>query len=386
MRGVALEGGGARGAYHIGVVRALLENGYELDGFVGTSIGAVNAAILAQGDLDKAAELWENISVEQIFVEEEQPLAHIADFNKLWQEKSLPPNSLKAAGKVLKQGGFDTTKMRTFLEEYINEDKIRKSKKDFGLVTISTSDLKVYELVLEDIPRGDLVSYLMASVSLPMFQREVIDGKKFLDGGFYNNMPFNLLLDKGYEEIVAIKTGSIGRTLPVDVHKNIKVISVNENLGNLMIFTPEHSKLAMTAGYYDGIKFLKEYRGTCYYIDVQEQEEYFINLLSTLPEHVIEQLGKSLNIPFMPDIEMLFEGIIPSLARYLKLPKNVDYSDFVVGVLEYAAKQRNIDKYKVYKYKQFRDMVRKTPKADDKSLLSVMTKNKEAIELLSRFL
>ena len=58
MYGVALEGGGARGAYHIGALKALMENGYEISGIVGTSIGAFNAAVVAQGDFDKLYKFW----------------------------------------------------------------------------------------------------------------------------------------------------------------------------------------------------------------------------------------------------------------------------------------------------------------------------------------
>ncbi|MGN1096989.1 MAG: patatin-like phospholipase family protein [Christensenellales bacterium] len=50
--GLALEGGGAKGAYHVGVVTALYESGYSFDAVVGTSIGALNAAILAQDGLE----------------------------------------------------------------------------------------------------------------------------------------------------------------------------------------------------------------------------------------------------------------------------------------------------------------------------------------------
>ena len=56
--GLTLEGGGARGAYHIGAVKALLENGYEFGAIVGTSIGAINAAFLAQGDFDEIYKMW----------------------------------------------------------------------------------------------------------------------------------------------------------------------------------------------------------------------------------------------------------------------------------------------------------------------------------------
>ena len=61
MLGLALEGGGAKGAFHIGAVKALLENGYEFDGVVGTSIGAFNGALISQGDFEKAYDLWINM-------------------------------------------------------------------------------------------------------------------------------------------------------------------------------------------------------------------------------------------------------------------------------------------------------------------------------------
>ena len=58
MLGLALEGGGAKGAYEIGAYRALTELGYHFDVICGVSIGAINAALLAQGDCEKAAEFW----------------------------------------------------------------------------------------------------------------------------------------------------------------------------------------------------------------------------------------------------------------------------------------------------------------------------------------
>ncbi len=53
MYGLVLEGGGAKGAYHIGAYRALMEEGIEIQGIAGTSVGALNGAILAQGDYEK---------------------------------------------------------------------------------------------------------------------------------------------------------------------------------------------------------------------------------------------------------------------------------------------------------------------------------------------
>ena len=50
---LVLEGGGAKGAYQIGAYMALKEKGFEFDHVVGTSIGAINGAVIAQGDVEK---------------------------------------------------------------------------------------------------------------------------------------------------------------------------------------------------------------------------------------------------------------------------------------------------------------------------------------------
>ena len=59
MIGLALEGGGARGAFHMGVVKAFLEEGYEIGGITGTSIGALNGAIIVQGSFEEGTDMGE---------------------------------------------------------------------------------------------------------------------------------------------------------------------------------------------------------------------------------------------------------------------------------------------------------------------------------------
>ena len=71
-RALVLNGGGSRGAYEIGAWQALDELGVRFDGVYGTSIGALNAALFAQGDLDGAVELWSNITVSQIMAVEDE--------------------------------------------------------------------------------------------------------------------------------------------------------------------------------------------------------------------------------------------------------------------------------------------------------------------------
>lgn len=258
MCGLVLEGGAARGAYHIGVVMAFAENGYEFDGFTGTSIGAINAAMLVQGDFELAFELWEQISMEQLFDIDEQSLFELSKINRLKINKELPRKLKKAVAKIIDNKGISTEKMRAFLETYIDENKVRASGKDFGLVTVSVTERKPYELMLEDIPQGQLLNYIMASASFPGFRPEEIDGKIFIDGALYDNCPVNLLIDKEYDEIIAVRTN-----LPSIIQKpkdkgKVKYIAPRKDLGNPMWFSPENSVRNIELGYEDGLRFLSQ--------------------------------------------------------------------------------------------------------------------------------
>jgi len=103
MIGLALEGGGSRGAYHIGVVKAYLEAGYQFDGFVGTSIGAINAAILAQGEFEKAEELWTEISTSQLF---DDDITKLIEYNILRWDTSVLINANKSLKKTMDNRGW----------------------------------------------------------------------------------------------------------------------------------------------------------------------------------------------------------------------------------------------------------------------------------------
>ena len=70
--GIVLEGGGARGAYQIGAWKALKEAGIEIKGAAGTSVGALNGALICMDDLEKAEKIWENIRYSQVMDVDDQ--------------------------------------------------------------------------------------------------------------------------------------------------------------------------------------------------------------------------------------------------------------------------------------------------------------------------
>ena len=383
MRGLALEGGGARGAYQVGVVKALYEEGVVFDGFVGTSIGAINAAILAQGELDKAIDLWMEASLDIIFDADEQRLIRILE-----AEVKLDTEFTLALKKVIRGRGFNTGKMRKFLKQYICEDKIRSSGKDFGLVTFSLSERKAHEVTLEGIPLGKFLNYLMASASFPGFNPAKIDEKIFVDGAIYNNCPFDLLLDKGYDEIIVIRTNSYGVFPRIRDTQRIKVISPKKSLGTTFSFSAENSKKNIELGYYDGLRFAKNLCGSVYYIHPVDEGELCARLMS-LNSEAIQEIGRTLGVAEIYEKRMLFEKIIPQLGAYLRLDKNFNYADFVVAVLEFAAKQRGIKILEVYDFDQLCTLVKQSPVKEKEtnlierlSNIDVLARKETAVEIL----
>ena len=258
MIGIALEGGAARGAYHIGVMKALLEAGYEFNGFVGASIGAINAAAFAQGDYEAAEEMWLKLSTEVLFDADISKLLQIGKTKWNMQYFTDVSNGLR---KITEQHGIDTSRIKDMIYGFIDENRVRASGHDYGLVTVSVSEIKPYELFLENIPQGLLLPYIEASSCIPGFVPVVINDKTFTDGGLYNNCPVNMLIAKGYTEIIAVRTKAPGVYKYVRAPKGvtISVIAPKHNMGNVLIFDPGKIRENIDAGYRDGVSFTHKF-------------------------------------------------------------------------------------------------------------------------------
>jgi len=345
MYGLALEGGGVRGAFHMGAVKALMEEGYEFGGVTGTSIGALNGAVIAQGDFEAGYRLWESIDAPLLFDIEEKQYRKLLDMKI---DRELILKLAARMGEIIENKGIDTSKMRRLVEGIVDERKLRESNVDFGLVTVSITDLKPLELYKEDIPQGKMVDYIMASASFPGFKSASIEDKYYIDGGVYDNCPVNLLARKGYREIIAVRTLGMGIVRNIRYH-NVKVTSIfpSEDLGMVLDFNRDLIKRNLQMGYYDTMRMLKGLKGRLYYIIPEGDEEIF-HLLSNLPDNLVEELGRIFRITKMPARRMLFEGIIPRLVNIMKLEAASDYADIFIGLLEVLAEDCEVNRYRIY--------------------------------------
>lgn len=358
MIGLALEGGGAKGAFHMGAVKALYEEGWAFNGVAGTSIGAFNGAIIAQGDFEKGYELWETMDLSDIFDIEETQI------NKLLS-KTIDRESIAILSNLVKEiienRGVDTVRMRKMLEENISEEKLRSSSMDFGLVTVSVTDLKPVELFKEEIPMGLMTSYIMASANFPIFKLEPLEGKLYVDGGFYDNCPINLLIRKGYEKIVAIRTLGIGLNRKIEnTEAEILNILPSEDLGRVLYFDKALIMKNLKIGYFDTMRVLRNLSGKRYYITEAFEEEEVFKKLSNLRPECIDYINEPISIQGYSGRRALLEKTVPKLAELLNMSEEATYSDILLGLLEYLAEEYQIDRLCFFTAKELLGAVKKS--------------------------
>lgn len=357
MVGLVLEGGGAKGSYQVGACRALLEMGLDIAAVAGTSIGALNGAMVVQGELEKAYELWYNISPSQVFDIEESRLEELM---KLEISHDGIFYFMNKAKEIAQSRGIDITFIKKLLHQIIDEKKLRNSQIMFGFVTISLSEMKPLELFLGDVPEGKVVEYLLASANLPAFKQEKIDGKLYLDGGFYDNLPSNMLINKGFKEIIAIRTKAMGRTRKISsTDAKVRYIGTDENLGGILDFNNIQSRKNLNLGYFDALKVFNGYKGRTYYIKLTHDEDLFWNFLLAPGEQKILEVGETLGIKNIPYRRLLFEHIIPKLILLLNLSKDSNYEDIVIAILEVLATNISLERFKIYSFNEFLLEIRK---------------------------
>jgi predicted acylesterase/phospholipase RssA len=202
--GWVFSGGGAKGVFEAGVACALAKAGLLPDVLVGTSVGALNAAALADGDVDKAVEVWKDISKDKVY---KTRIGKII-FESLGQIANwIGINNSKKVKSLL-----DNSPLRELLKKHLDYDSILDPDKKhpalmFGVTGLNNgreglyASPELYEALKDKYDKGDFYKLfkltpdnfedaVISSTSIPMaFPAVQIDDEVFVDGGTGNNTP-----------------------------------------------------------------------------------------------------------------------------------------------------------------------------------------------------
>ena len=264
--GLILAGGGAKGAYQMGAWRAMLDLGVEFEAIAGTSIGAINGALIAQGNFDKAMKFWGSTEVANGINLPGELKAN----DNLFSFSNMP----QIFHEILRNGGVDVSPAKQIVADNIDETVVRANNIPLAIVTFDLNGMKPVEMFVDEMPEGTLVDYLMASARFPGLNNQGPEDTKYIDGGVYDNAPLGVLRKKGINRLIVIDISSrkgIGHKPDWSCADIIYIRPYDvQDLGAAFEFDKEMNERRMSMGYYDTKKAFGYLYGLDYYFNENE--------------------------------------------------------------------------------------------------------------------
>ena len=341
LLGLVLAGGGSLGSYEVGAIEALEELGYKFDIVTGTSIGALNAAFVCNRQTNRLRDLWEQITPEKVMKDGLNLSAREArqataksmsrDFGK-WMKVYL------TGGKP----GADISPFKEYIQNAIDVDACLKSDIKYGVVTSNFPSLSLVDVNMHEVSKEEFLPFLHASSAcFPIFPVEVINGKKYVDGFYNDNLPIRLAFSYGADEIIALDMRLFSLKPQHDFYlklPNVTYIAPYVTFGSLMDFSQEVIRKNMKLGYFDVMKHFKKMRG------------YYFNLTGKFPSDC-----------FLSYILMKFDTdskyLIDVITKGIRTP--MDETDYFVRCMELLASKLDIQEYfESYSYEEFKEMIK----------------------------
>ncbi len=341
MKALVLGGGGAKGSYEVGVFKALRKLHMKFDIVTGVSIGSINGAFYVANEYKKCLKMWQKITTSDLF--------DVAIGSKMSKE------DIKLLVKQMSTGGISFSNAYNFLKKNINEEKVRKSKIDYGLVTVSLTNKKPRFLTKEQIPYGKLVDYICASsICYPFVHAQDINDESFIDGGFYDGIPINLAIDMGATEILAVDLSVLAiNKKPKDKNIKVDVIKMKDKTPLTLTFTKEYANKNIKYGYNDTMKHFNKLDGKFYTFRKNDLDKSY----NELNKYFVEILKSTiLNEPKNKIVNELF-SIAKINKLFVKIKYNHDFKEEVEEALEHLGVLFDIPNENIYSIKKYNKLL-----------------------------
>ncbi|MFP4501549.1 MAG: patatin-like phospholipase family protein [Candidatus Hydrogenedentota bacterium] len=266
--GLVLSGGGGKGSYQIGVWRALEEFGVagNVSAVAGTSVGALNAVLFKQGDVELAARIWRNLKPADVLHRAPDSVLRVLMAATSVVGRLGLPSSPAFVGALATRGVFSRDGLKKLSAQCIDWERVAAPG-----CAVSATALRIplggvrHFPLLGQVP-GRCLSILLASSAIPVvFPPEEIDGERFIDGGIPGigcNTPVEALTGQGCKLIIVVLLAR-DDTFDVERFPNHQVLPIfpQEDQGGLfggtLDFDGTQAERRMRQGYDDTVRILE---------------------------------------------------------------------------------------------------------------------------------
>lgn len=376
-RALVFGGGGSKGAYEIGVWKALDELHQTFDMVCGTSIGALIGAMYVQQDYDRCVELWSDLKVENVI---KDGVNIDMDIELLMSQKNKYLTLLES---YVKNKGADISPFLKLIHNMFDQEKFFASSMDYACMTVCLNKPGPVPFYKKSMNKEKAEEYLLASAScFPAFPLKKIDNDYFVDGGYYDNVPIELARSMGAEEIVAVDLKSVGRNQLHEPQPDVIYIEPMVPLGSFLLFDQARIQRNMQLGYQDTMKKFKKYMGYIYTFTNASKEDIvlFEDAYEAYLEEIDFKIGDS-------SVHKIYEKILNhQLESSLKEVELYTYK--YLCILEMCAWVFEIEDIGIYDFRNFCEQLMLKVDAYHPNYIDVLEERsaKQVVKELTNFL
>lgn len=224
--GLVLSGGGGKGAYELGVWKALedLNISKYISVFSGTSIGAFNSVLFAMNDMNNAEQLWQEVTMDKLVPISKMELIkrgiglYIGGKNMAIAKKFLL--------EKLEYGAISNEGAIEIVNKYLDINKIKLNSKTCYAACTQLPDFNVKYFKLNDYDDDLAKDMILASASLPLiYDSTEVLGYKYIDGGVADNTPIQPVYGENCDIIIVVL---LSKDIKIDrsLYPNTKLIII----------------------------------------------------------------------------------------------------------------------------------------------------------------
>ncbi len=350
-KAIVFAGGGSKGAYQIGAWKALNELGEVFQIATGTSIGSINAAFYVQNDYEAAEKMWGEITAGDIM---KNGINLDVSFEGIFSQKE---NLFPFLKNYLNTKSVDNTPFLDMMKKYFSPEKFFASDVDYALMTVNFNGYTPSDIIPVEMKKTDMFPYgknawqwIAASAAcFPVFPVMEIDGKNYIDGGYFDNIPVASAIRLGASRVVVVDLNTENNHEGYIKHPRVTYIRPSKDLGAFLNFNREVLDRSIRLGYNDTMKVYGKYLGNDFTFIPEENDIAILNEAAELFTDILTSAEAAFDFSGKVRYQRInkFEGCTTVISDFIGKEKPSE-AEIFLGAFEMFLKAINYDEEKDY--------------------------------------